>query len=97
MSMCDLVRSYNRTYHSSIGMSPATVNVKNESLVQQKLFHNHQKETKMAVRHRPTSENPQAKASIRERLLARMVRRNFHHQQEIYHYSSHLRYQRRRR
>ena len=90
----DLVHSYNHTYHCSIGMSPATVNVKNESLVRQKLF---RIQTKMAFRHRPTSENQQTKASIPERLLARMVGRNFHHQQKIYHYSSHLRYQRRRR
>ena len=34
----NLVHSYNHTYHSSIGMSPATVIVKNESLVRQKLF-----------------------------------------------------------
>ena len=88
----DLVHSYNHTYHSSIGMPPATISVKNESLVRQKPG-----KTKMAVRHRPTSENQQAKASIRERLLARMVGRNFHHQQEISHYSGHLRYQRRRR
>ena len=27
----NLVHSYNHTYHSSIGMSPAIVNVKNES------------------------------------------------------------------
>ena len=37
----NLVHSYNHTYHSSIGMSPATVNVKNESLVRQKLFRIH--------------------------------------------------------
>ena len=37
----DLVHSYNHTYHSSIGMSPASVNVKNEGLVRHKLFHKH--------------------------------------------------------
>ena len=37
----DLVHSYNYTYHSSIGMSPATVSVKNVGLVRQKLFHKH--------------------------------------------------------
>ena len=89
----DLVHSYNHTYHSSIRMSPASVNVKNEGLDRRKLFYKHPEKTKMAVRHRPTSENQQAKASIRERLLARMVGRNFHHQQEISHYSGHLRYQ----
>ena len=42
----DLVHSYNCTYHSSIGMAPASVNVKNERLVRQKLFHNHQEKPK---------------------------------------------------
>ena len=37
----NLVHLYNHTYHSSIGMSPATVNVKNESLVRQQLFRIH--------------------------------------------------------
>ena len=37
----DLAHSYNHTYHSGIGMSPTSVNVKNERLVRQKLFHKH--------------------------------------------------------
>ena len=37
----ELVHSYNHTYHSSVGMSPVSVNVKNEDLVRQKLFHKH--------------------------------------------------------
>ena len=37
----DLVHSYNHTYHSSIGMSTTSVNVKNEGLVRHKLFHKH--------------------------------------------------------
>ena len=86
----DLVHSCNHTSHSSIGMAPTSVNVKNERLNRQKLFHKHPKKTKMAVRHRPTSENQQAKASIRERLLAWIVGRNFHHQQDISNYSGHL-------
>ena len=44
----NLVLSYNHTYHSSIGMSPATVNVKNESLVRQKLFRIHPKKPKLS-------------------------------------------------
>ena len=35
----DLVHSYNHTYQSSIGMSPASLNVKNEGLVRHKLFY----------------------------------------------------------
>ena len=35
----DLVHSYNHTYHSSIEIAPASVNVKNERLVRKKLFH----------------------------------------------------------
>ena len=42
----NLVHSYNHTYHSSIRMSPATVNVKNESLVRQKLFRIHPEKPK---------------------------------------------------
>ena len=79
----DLVHSYNHTYHSSIGMPPATVSVKKRESSSTKIISQKAGKTKMAVRHRPTSENQQAKASIRERLLARMVGRNFHHQQEI--------------
>ena len=45
----DLVHSYNYTYHSSIGMAPASVNVKNERLVRQKIFHKHSGKTKMAI------------------------------------------------
>ena len=37
---------YNHTYHSSIGMSPATVNVKNDSLVRHKLFRIHPEKPK---------------------------------------------------
>ena len=37
----DLVRSYNHTYHSTIGMAPASVHVKNERLVRLKLYHKH--------------------------------------------------------
>ena len=37
----DLVHSYKHTYHSNIGMTPASVNVKNEGLVRQKLLHKH--------------------------------------------------------
>ena len=40
-SLQDLVHSYNHTYHSSIGMSPVSVNVKNEGIVRQKLFQKH--------------------------------------------------------
>ena len=36
-----LVHSYNHSYHRSIGMAPASVNVKNERLVRQKLFYQH--------------------------------------------------------
>ena len=39
----NLVHSYN---HSSIEMSPATVNIKNESLVRQKLFRIHPEKPK---------------------------------------------------
>ena len=35
----DLVYSYNHTRHSSIGMEPATVSLKNEQRVRRKLFH----------------------------------------------------------
>ena len=42
----DLVNSYNHTYHISIEMAPASVNVKNERLVRQKLFHKHPEKTK---------------------------------------------------
>ena len=42
----DLVQSYNHTYHSSIGMAPASVSVKNERLVRQKLFHKHPEKPK---------------------------------------------------
>ena len=42
----DLVHSYKHTYHSSIGMSSATVNIKNEGLVTQKLFHKHPEKPK---------------------------------------------------
>ena len=37
----DLVHLYNHTYHSSIGMAPTSVNVKNDRLVGQQLFHKH--------------------------------------------------------
>ena len=42
----DLVHSYNHTYHSGIGMAPTSVNVKNERLVRQKLFHKHPEKPK---------------------------------------------------
>ena len=67
----DLVHSYNHTYHSSIGMAPTSVSVKNERLVRQKIISQTPGKTKIEVRYLPTSENQQAKASIRERLLAR--------------------------
>ena len=35
----DLVYSYNHTHHSSIGMDPAMVSLKNEQRVRRKLFH----------------------------------------------------------
>ena len=35
----DLVYSYNPTHHSSIGMEPAMVSLKNEQRVRRKLFH----------------------------------------------------------
>ena len=43
----DLVYSYNHTYHSSIGMAPTSVNVKNESLVRQTNFHKHPEKPKL--------------------------------------------------
>ena len=42
----DLVHSYNHTYHSSIGMTPASLNVKSEDLSRQKLFHKHPEKRK---------------------------------------------------
>ena len=42
----DFVHSYNHTYHSSIGMEPTSVNVKNERPVRQKLFHKHPEKPK---------------------------------------------------
>ena len=42
----NLVHSYNHTYHSSIGMSPASVSVKNESPVRHKLFRIHREKPK---------------------------------------------------
>ena len=42
----DLVHTYNNPYPGSIGMSSATANVKNESLVRQKLFRKHPEKPK---------------------------------------------------
>ena len=42
----DLVHSYNHTYHSSIEMVTGSVNVKNERLVREKLFHKHPEKPK---------------------------------------------------
>ena len=40
------MHSYNHTYNSSIGIAPASVNVKNERRVRQKLFHKHPQKPK---------------------------------------------------
>ena len=42
----DLVHSCSHTYHRSIWMAPASVNVKNERLVRKRSFHQHQKKPK---------------------------------------------------
>ena len=42
----ELVHSYSHTYHSSIGMAPTSVNVKNERLVRQNFFHKHPEKPK---------------------------------------------------
>ena len=93
----DLVHSYNHTYHSSIEMSPATVIVKNESLVRQKLFRIHPEKPKWRFDIGQRVRISKRKQAFEKGYLPGWSRRNFHHQQEIYHYSSHLRYQRRRR
>ena len=51
-----LVHSYNHTYHSSSGMSPASVNVKNDGVIRQNYFTNTRKNQHCRLTS-PTSEN----------------------------------------
>ena len=89
--LLDLVHSYNHTYHCSIGMSPTSVNLKNERLVRQKLFHKHPEKPKWRFDIGQRMRISKRKQVFEKGYLPGYVGRNVHHQQEISHYFGHLR------
>ena len=86
----DLVHSYNHTYHSSIGMAPTSVNVKNERLIRQQLFHKHPEKPKWPFDIGQQVRISKRKQAFEKGYLPGWSKVNFHHQQEISHYSGHV-------
>ena len=72
---CPICCIYNDTYHRSIAMTPAAVNVDNEDLVRAET-----EDVQMEVRRRRQSAYRHAASAVAHRILGRLIRGNFQNQ-----------------
>ena len=93
----DLVHSYNHTYQSSIGMSPASVNVKKECLVRQLLFRKHPEKPKWRFDIGQRVRISKRKQALEKGYLPGWPEEIFVISKKFFSPKSHLSYQRRRR